>query len=81
MTCRELIDFLMQYLDGELSEEQRREFDRHLAVCKPCVDYLANYRQAVALGRAALAPTEAPIPATVPEDLVKAVLAAIQKPV
>ena len=33
LTCRELADFILDYLSGELSRESRAEFDRNLRVC------------------------------------------------
>jgi anti-sigma factor RsiW len=36
MTCRELIDFLMSYLDGELPAAQNRSFEDHLDLCPAC---------------------------------------------
>ena len=30
LKCREVIDFLDRYLDGELPERERREFEWHL---------------------------------------------------
>ena len=44
LTCRELIEFLMQYVDGELPAAQLRAFERHLEICPSCVAYLAGYR-------------------------------------
>jgi anti-sigma factor RsiW len=44
ITCRELIEFLHLYLDGELPPERMVEFERHLSVCESCVHYLATYR-------------------------------------
>jgi anti-sigma factor RsiW len=76
MTCRELIEFLMDYLDGELGPEERARFDAHLAECPMCVAYLETYQQAVRLGKAVLAPPGEEVPAEVPDDLVRAVLAA-----
>ena len=78
MTCRELIEFLMAYLDGELPPASRRVFDAHLAACPPCRRYLASYREAIALGRAAFQPDhlDEPVRDDVPEDLVRAILAA-----
>ena len=43
MTCRELIDFIMEYLDGELPQEQRSVFEEHLKLCPPCLEYLESY--------------------------------------
>jgi anti-sigma factor RsiW len=79
LTCREVADFLMAYEDGELSAEERREFDAHLAECPDCVAYLASYRATVALGRRAFADDDAAAAGEAPEELVEAVLAARQR--
>jgi anti-sigma factor RsiW len=75
LSCRELIEFLADYLDGELSAAQRVAFEAHLAVCPYCVDYLASYRETIHLGRRALA-AEAEVLEEVPAQLVAAILAA-----
>lgn len=80
MTCREFAAFLMEYLENELSEEQRREFEHHLAECDMCVVYLQNYRAVVRLGKAAFTEADGPLPKDVPEELVQAILAARVKP-
>lgn len=78
MSCRELIDFLWRYLEEDLTPEERRTFDEHLAVCPHCVRYLDSYRRTVTLGKEAFAklPPEASVPVEVPEELVRAILAA-----
>ena len=75
MTCREFVEFLMDYLDGLLSEPERRSFDEHLGECPDCVAYLETYQTAIRLGREAYTAGDASIPPDVPEDLVRAVLA------
>lgn len=75
MTCREFVEFMMAYLDGELSGTQRAEFHRHVDACPPCVHYLDSYQETVRLGRLCRDP-EGPVPEDVPEGLVAAVLAA-----
>ena len=75
LTCRELIDFLAAYLDGELAPEPRAAFELHLSLCPRCVDYLASYRETIRLGKQACEPG-AELPADVPSDLVDAILAA-----
>jgi anti-sigma factor RsiW len=75
MTCRELVEFLMDYLDGQLSEPERSSFEEHLGECPDCAAYLVSYREAVRLGKEACAAGDT-IPAEVPEDLVRAVVAA-----
>ena len=74
LTCRELIDFLAAYLDGELAPEARADFEAHLSVCPHCVDYLASYREAIRLGKRACEP-DAELPADLPPALVDAILA------
>lgn len=78
MTCREFINFLLDYMSGELSEAERTTFDEHLAMCEPCVAYLKNYQSTVEVGRIVSAELDDPLPSDVPEDLVKAILAAKQ---
>ncbi len=76
ITCRELIDFIAEYLDGGLDDAPRVEFERHLGVCPSCVAYLDSYRTTVSLGKEALRPTDEPVNGSVPEAFVRAVLAA-----
>jgi len=71
LPCYEVSDFLMAYLDGDLDGARRAEFDRHLQACPPCREYLRTYEQTVRLSRMAFAD-----PGPVPEDLVRAILAA-----
>jgi anti-sigma factor (TIGR02949 family) len=73
LTCQQLIDFIMSYLDGELPLEQRAEFDRHMSACPSCVDYLKTYEKTVALARTCSSDT---LPEEVPESLVQAILEA-----
>jgi anti-sigma factor (TIGR02949 family) len=45
MTCREAIERLIEYLDGELTAGTLAEFEAHLSRCAPCRAYLATYRR------------------------------------
>jgi anti-sigma factor RsiW len=76
MTCRQLIEFLGEFLDGGLSERERVEFERHLSICASCVAYLQNYQASIALGKAAFECEDEEVPPDVPADLVEAILAA-----
>ena len=76
MTCRDFADFLMDYLLGELSPESRAEFAYHLSLCINCRKYLTSYEETVKLGKRAFDDDTAPLPTDVPEELVKAILAA-----
>jgi anti-sigma factor RsiW len=73
MNCRDMTDFLMAYLDGELPEAERRRFELHLGDCPPCVSYMDSYRDTLRLGRCSCEDTHAP---PLPERLVQAILAA-----
>ena len=73
LTCRQFEDFIVSYLDGSLDIGPRREFENHIRACKACHDYLAAYRETIVLGKRVFDGRDE-IPASVPEDLVLAVL-------
>jgi anti-sigma factor RsiW len=75
LTCREVLDFLMAYVDGELSADEVARFEKHLAVCPSCVNYLASYRATIRAGKAAMRGPGTSLD-KLPPDLVKAVEAA-----
>ena len=71
MTCQQLIEFLNEYVDGDLPIEQRRRFDEHLGICLQCRKYLDSYRKTIRITK------EASIDEVdIPERLVQAILAA-----
>ena len=76
ITCGEFEDFIADYVDGALSDRQRRVFELHMRVCRECRDYLAAYRCTMEIAKRAYDDPEGPVPDEVPEDLIKAVLAA-----
>ncbi len=73
MTCRDVLDFLMDYLDGKLTPPQRALFEEHLAFCQPCVAYLHTYRHTIQLAKSCV---DNSLATDVPDDLVEAILAA-----
>lgn len=74
LTCREFVDFIGRYLDGEMEAGEKRTFESHVSECPPCLAYLSTYKETVAL--AAKADPSDELPPDIPEDLIKAVLAA-----
>ena len=76
MTCREFAEFILDYLSGDLPADETRLFERHLQRCPHCPEYLRQYKATVEAGRAAFAEEDTELPADVPEDLVRAILAA-----
>ena len=49
MTCKEAIERLADYLDGELTAELLERLETHLEICAPCRAYLATYRRTAEL--------------------------------
>jgi predicted anti-sigma-YlaC factor YlaD len=70
INCRQLIEFLSDYLEGNLSAAERRRFEEHLAVCDSCVAYLHTYEVTIRMEKAAAIEE-----CEVPEELVRAVVA------
>jgi anti-sigma factor RsiW len=73
ITCRQLIDFIADYVDGTLDAPAREEFDRHLGVCPSCREYLASYRATMQLERLFVMGTDE-VAEDVPEELVQVIL-------
>jgi anti-sigma factor RsiW len=78
MTCRELIDFLGDYLDGQLPAAQRGAFESHLGACPHCANYLDSYRKTIALAGEAF-DGDAPAEHAAPDEIVRAVIEARKK--
>ena len=76
MNCKELIEFLDDYVAGALAPASLVEFERHLAVCPSCRAYLATYRETITLARGAVEP---PSEEDLPPELVTAILAAAER--
>lgn len=76
LTCREFVAFLDDYVAGELPEDRAAVFEAHLSACPPCVAYVNGYRLTVELGREALRISDARLPDDVPDELLRAILAA-----
>ncbi|MBN1804049.1 MAG: zf-HC2 domain-containing protein [Sedimentisphaerales bacterium] len=49
MTCHDYKDLLMGYLDNELSNEQKRQFEEHLSVCSECKEELKEFQKLKAI--------------------------------
>ena len=73
MTCRELAEFLGDYVAGELPAGTKERFEHHLSICPNCQTYLTHYRRTIALGRRAFEDDAASVPDDVPEELVNAI--------
>jgi anti-sigma factor RsiW len=53
LACQDFVEVVTDYLDGALSEIDRRRFEEHLEICERCVAYVEQIRlTVVATGRA-----------------------------
>jgi anti-sigma factor RsiW len=49
LDCIELVELVTDYLEGRLSEEDRRRFDDHLSRCGGCTNYVEQFRETIRL--------------------------------
>lgn len=49
MTCHDYKDLMMGYLDNELNEEQKKQFEEHLAGCPECAGELKEFQKLKAI--------------------------------
>lgn len=77
LTCKQLDEFLVDFLDGSLPFRTKLSMHMHLGLCKACRDYVRDYERAITLGRKACTAEEEV--SEVPEELVQAVLTNLQR--
>ena len=49
LVCRRAVELVTDYLENALGRADRRRFDKHLAGCPHCAEYLAQMRATIAL--------------------------------
>ena len=76
LCCREVSEFLMEYFDQSLPPDVQEGFQHHVDACGNCRTFLAQYRDTIIAGQLACKDEGAN---DCPEDLVKAVMAALQR--
>jgi anti-sigma factor RsiW len=54
-TCKDSINLLLQFLEGEMPEEEARHLKEHLSGCKPCEEFMSTYRATPGLCKRAMA--------------------------
>jgi anti-sigma factor RsiW len=74
--CREVLRFLDEYREGDLDPMRQGAFERHLALCVSCRNYLDSYLMTVAMERDAYSEPALQEP---PAELVQAILS-IRRP-
>ena len=49
LSCREVVEFVTEYLEGTLSSRDRARFEDHLSGCDGCGNYLEQMRTVLRL--------------------------------
>ena len=49
LSCQELVELVTDYLEGALDDRDARAFERHLADCEACPEYVEQLRTTVRL--------------------------------
>jgi anti-sigma factor RsiW len=49
LSCQELVELVTDYLEGALDERDIRAFERHLAGCDGCTEYVEQLRVTIRL--------------------------------
>lgn len=72
LTCRDFLDLVLDYVEGDVNADVKALCERHLEICRACRDYLASYRTTYRLELATLADEREELP----EDLLRTILEA-----
>jgi anti-sigma factor RsiW len=72
VNCREISEFLRDFVAGDLDDDVRAEFERHVGGCSNCTAFLAQYELTISASRKACED-----PQEVPRELVEAILKAL----
>ena len=78
MRCREVAEFLMEYEAHSLAPEVHREFELHLVRCEDCRVFIVQYQETVRAGQKVCSEHEADTATEIPEELCRAIMAAIR---
>lgn len=49
--CQDMVNLLLEFVDGTLEAERDEEFRRHLCGCVPCYIYLETYHATIKMSR------------------------------
>ena len=49
LVCQQVVELVTNYLEDALSAADRKRFERHLAGCPHCTEYLAQMRETIRL--------------------------------
>jgi len=49
LVCQEIVELVTDYIEGAMGRAERRRFERHLAGCEHCSEYLDQMRATIRL--------------------------------
>jgi anti-sigma factor RsiW len=49
MSCKELVELVTDYLEGRLPAHDLERLEAHLTICDPCVVYIEQIRESMAV--------------------------------
>jgi anti-sigma factor RsiW len=55
ISCQQLIEFCLDYIEGALPADEQVGFQRHLSQCPDCVTFFETYQKTPQISREALA--------------------------
>ena len=67
--CKECLDLLYDYLEGDLDSETTKSLEEHFEDCPPCISFLNTYKSTTNICRETLSQTK--IPEAVRDSLLK----------
>jgi anti-sigma factor RsiW len=50
-TCRELVELLCEFIEGELPDDKHQLIEEHLGRCPPCAVYVETYLLTITMSR------------------------------
>ncbi len=75
ITCKECIEFLDDYIAGDVSPAALENFEKHLALCPPCRDFIESYRKTIEETRCACSEPDEQVGCDdVPPTLISAII-------
>ena len=57
ISCQQLIEYCLDYIEGDLPDGEQARFRRHLGQCPDCVTFFETYRRTPEVSRTALGTT------------------------
>ena len=66
ISCQQLIEYCLDYMEGDLPDDEQVRFRRHLGQCPDCVTFFETYRRTPEVSREMLSTS---IPVAVKESV------------